>query len=469
MSFGTDDDSLRASSEPRGRTEPQLIVALECDRPWAGAARFSLDGVDQVLVGRGETRETTRETDHGYTTLRLRVPARSMSSTHARLLRAHGQWILEDAGSRNGCFFNGQRLTRAVVGDHDLLDLGHVLLLVRSAMDMRDAPSDVDADSLRGEPHGFRTLVPRVAQDLAAMKLLAPTKVPILLLGETGAGKEALARGLHALSGRKGSLVAVNCGALPGTLVEAQFFGHVKGAFSGAARDEPGLVRSAHDGTLFLDEVGELPKTSQTTLLRVLQDGEVLPLGSARATKVDIRIISATHHPLEDAPEFRADLFGRLAGFTFHLAPLRERIEDLGLALADILASHAPDGGRGVTLTPDLGRCLLTHLWPRNFRELQQAVCAALALASDGILRPQHFPTLAVGRAEKKSEQPAPPEPSLPDEDRRLRMVVIEQLRANGGNVSAVARAMGKAPMQVHRWMKRFGIEPKDFRGKTEP
>jgi DNA-binding NtrC family response regulator len=466
VSFETHDDSLGDAPASRGRSEPQLLVALECDRPAAGAARFSLAGVNEVLIGRGSHREVRRTTDHGYSTLHLLLPARTMSSVHARLVRASGQWLIEDANSRNGSFVNGERVSRAVLREADVIEVGHSLLLLRESMDLGQAPSDMDG-AMQSEPPGFRTLVPRVAEDFSALKRLAPTKVPILLLGETGTGKELLARGVHALSGRRGSMISINCGALPQSLVEAQMFGHVKGAFSGATRDEPGFVRAAHEGTLFLDEVGDLSTSSQTTLLRTLQDGEVIPIGSSRATTVDVRIISATHRPLDDeGVGFRSDLLGRLAGFTLRLLPLRERVEDIGLALADILAAHAPRGGAGVTLSPELGRQLLQHGWPQNFRELQQAVCAALALASGGALASRYFPPF---REEKRRTKPPPPShSSMRDEDERLRIAVIAQLRDHQGNVRAVARSLGKAPMQIHRWMKKFGIDPNSFRGERQ-
>src|SRR5262249_4252107 len=159
----------------------------------------------------------------------------------------------------------------------------------------------------------------------------------ILLLGETGTGKEVLARSLHALSQRPGPFIAVNCGAIPENLVEGQLFGHVRGAFSGALKDEPGLVRAAQGGTLLLDEIGDLPASSQAALLRVLQESEVRPVGSTQTVKVDVRIIAATHRPLESLIKgnaFRHDLYARLAGFRFELAPLRKRKVDLGLLIA---------------------------------------------------------------------------------------------------------------------------------------
>src|SRR5262249_24796529 len=153
---------------------------------------------------------------------------------------------------------------------------------------------------------------------LAALARIASMPIPVLLLGESGTGKEVLARAVHTLSGRSGAFVAVNCGGLSASLIESQLFGHVKGSFTGAGRDEPGLVRAADRGTLFLDEIGDLPLAAQAALLRVLQEREVVPVGGARPVAVDLRVVAATHRPLEKMAakgDFRADLLARLSGY----------------------------------------------------------------------------------------------------------------------------------------------------------
>jgi DNA-binding NtrC family response regulator len=460
----TRDDALCDSKNAVLRCEPQLVIALECDRPMSGSARYSLANLDQVVIGRGGDREIVRRTDSGYTTLDVRVPAPSMSSTHARFLRSHGTWILEDAGSRNGSFVNGQRVTRAAIGERDIVEVGHVLVILREAVPQVSTASDLDSRGLAAEPSGFRTLSPALQDDFAALKRLAGTKVPVLFMGETGTGKELLTRGLHRLSGRGGPFVPINCGALSPSLIEAELFGHVKGAFSGATHAELGFIRSADGGTLFLDEVGELPRTSQATLLRVLEDEMVAPVGSTRGLKVSVRFISATNRDLRTDPGFRPDLLARLAGFTFELPPLRERALDVGIILADLLAGHP--SGDTVTLVPELGRLMLEYPWPYNVRELHQALRAALPLADDRVLRVKHFPSLQARVPRPFAHAPAdePVERGIDDEDRRLRTVIISRLRETEGNVAAVARSMDRATVQIHRWMKRFGLDPNDFR-----
>ena len=269
--------------------------------------------------------------------------------------------------------------------------------------------------------------------------------------------------GRHDLSGRRGAFVAVNCGALTPTLVEALLFGHVRGAFSGATRDEPGLIRSADGGTLFLDEIGDLPSATQAALLRVLQEHEVLPVGSTRPVAVDCRVVCATHRSLDtlvEGGQFRSDLLARIDGFRYPLAPLRDRREDLGLLLAALLPRVARERAAGLTLAAPAARGLYAHGWPGNVRELERCLARAVALAMTERIEPSDL---------------ALPAPSLPevseiellelDEDQaRLRQRLVEELAQHGGNVSRVARSMGKARMQIQRWMRRFGLVAESFR-----
>jgi len=254
----------------------------------------------------------------------------------------------------------------------------------------------------------------------------------------------------------------VNCGALPAALVESLLFGHVKGAFSGAARDEIGFVRSAEGGTLFLDEIGDLPAASQAALLRALQEHEVIPVGATRAVKADVRIVAATHRPLEALSSdggFRIDLLARLRGYMHVLPALRDRIADLGIILADVLLQVAEERAHRLTFAPEAARALLRYGWPLNIRELRQALASAVALAVEDVIDVRHLP----------AELSAPPsaaaaEAQAPSSDVVLRDRLIALLHENRGNVTAVARTMGKAPVQIHRWMRRLVIDPDAFR-----
>jgi transcriptional regulator with PAS, ATPase and Fis domain len=330
----------------------------------------------------------------------------------------------------------------------------------------------VDQAALPHRALGLATLVPAQGAAVAALVKIAGSDVPVLLLGETGTGKEVTARAVHALSRRTGAFVPVNCGALPETLLESQLFGHVKGAFSGAARDEVGLVRASDRGTLFLDEIGDMRAPSQVALLRLLQEREVTPVGATLPVRVDLRVVAATHRPVDalEAGGFRSDLYARVAGYTHRLAPLRERACDLGLLVSDLLRSAAnvpPE----VTLALDLARAMARHDWPLNVRELEQALRVGVLLTSDGVLRLANAPdSLRSPRSSRRSPS-SPDEASEPDsidepseDDARIRDALIAGLQAHAGNVSRVATDLGKTRMQIHRWMKRFGIDPDAYR-----
>ncbi len=446
---------------------PVLFVVLEGDRLLARGMRLSLVGVESVSLGRGPSRVATRSADGRA--LDVRVPGRWISTNHVVLRAAGGEWIAEDVGSRNGTFVNGERITSHVLREGDVLEAGRVYFEVRGGPASDGAiVRDFDATTSQ-QPFGFNTLLPELeASHLALARIARSGSVPVLLLGPTGSGKEVLAREVHAQSQRRGPFIAVNCGALPAALVESLLFGHVKGAFSGAARDEIGFVRSAEGGTLFLDEIGDLPPASQAALLRVLQEHEVVPIGATRAVPVDVRIVAATHRPLEGLSGqsghsgeggFRADLLARLRGYTHRLPALRDRVADLGVILADVLVQVAGERASRLTLTPEAARALLRYSWPLNIRELHQAMGSAVALAAEDVIEVAHLPAEILA-------PPAPPagDPAPPTRDDVLRDQLIALLHENRGNVTAVARAMGKAPAQIHRWMRRLVIDPDAFR-----
>src|SRR5262249_43728957 len=194
------------------------------------------------------------------------------------------------------------RVTRRELSDGDLLELGRSFLIFRAALGAPpDAPNDFDP-SIDGGPIGLATTLPGLATQLGALARVAPADIAVLLLGATGTGKELVAQAVHRLSGRSGEFVPVNCGAVPDSLLESQLFGHTKGAFTGAVSDSAGFVRQADGGTLFLDEIGDLPSTAQAALLRELQEGEVYPVASSRAIKVDVCPVAGTHRPLTQLP-----------------------------------------------------------------------------------------------------------------------------------------------------------------------
>jgi len=464
------EDPLASQRSESLRPHAYLFLVLECDRPASGGARYSLMGVEEVVIGRGSERSSRRELAGGVRRLLVQVPGRTMSSTHARLRRNEQGWVLEDARSTNGSLVNCEQVDRAVLRDGDLLELGHTFFLFRDAL---LAPSraalDVDSSEFDTRLPGLSTLLPGGEPQLAVLARVARSNISLLLLGETGTGKEVVARGVHHLSERKGPFTAVNCGALPPTLVESQLFGHVKGAFSGAIRDEPGAIRAADEGTLLLDEVGDLPREAQPAFLRFLQEREVTPIGSARPCKVDVRVIAATHQPLAqlvNEGKFRADLLARLSGFTHLLPPLRQRREDIGIIVADIIR-RGPPSDEVMTIPTAVGRQLFRHSWPANIRELEQALIRGFTLAAPGALDARHFLQGITDRPPGASPTgPIVMGKPLDEADAKLRQELLALLEQHDGSVSDVARALGKARTQVHRWLKRLYIDPNNFRSR---
>jgi transcriptional regulator with AAA-type ATPase domain len=449
---------------PRGREAerrlPFLCAVFEHERPLAPPVRVALAEVDRVELGRGPLRSIERTVDAGARVLSIRLPDPRMSSRHARLERVLGRWVLEDLGSKNGTFVDERPLVgRVALEGPALLQLGHAWLAFEPELAVPDGLRVADVLELdAADP--LATLLPKLEHVLGAARQVARSEVPVLVLGPTGTGKEVTARALHALSGRGGPLVPVNCGAIPESLVESELFGHRKGAFSGATDDRIGLVRSADRGTLFLDEVGDLPLPAQAALLRVLQEREVLAVGAPRAVAVDFRCIAATHHPLDALVErgaFRRDLFTRLAGLVLTLPPLSERRVDLGLLFGRLLAGHA--------LSASAAYLLLRHAWPGNVRELEQTLRTARVLAGEAPIQVEHLPPgLEAGALDDDDDRGSGPVGPLDPADAARRAELVELLSQHRGNVSAVARATGKARMQIQRWMKRWAIDPVQFR-----
>jgi transcriptional regulator of acetoin/glycerol metabolism len=445
---------------------PCLFLALESHRPLAPPLRLSLANLDEVVVGRG-ARAASRSDGARPRRMTLQVDDAWMSTRHVRFGKVLGQWTIEDLGSKNGSRVNGAPVTRAPLADGDLVELGRTFFVWRAELPVPpDEPEVLDATALRPPAPGFATLLPELSRAYADLAAIARAEVPVLVQGETGTGKEVTARALHVLSGRRGDLVAVNCGALPEALVEGELFGHRRGAFSDAKEDRPGLVRAADGGTLFLDEIGDLRLPAQTALLRVLEGREVRPIGATAAVRVDVRFVAATHRPLERMVEeggFRADLFHRLAGHRIELPSLRDRREDLGLLLAAILQKVAPAEAARAALHPAAARALFGYRFPGNVRELEKAIGAAIVLARGGEVEVAHLP-LALQRSGEGEAVEAREEIADDGEGAARREELVALFQQHKGNVSAVARAMGKARMQIQRWMKRYGIDPESYK-----
>ncbi len=278
---------------------------------------------------------------------------------------------------------------------------------------------------------------------------LVNTPISLLITGETGSGKEYFAKAVHSASERRSRpFVAVNCAAIPEHLIESELFGHLPGSFSGASpKGKRGLIAEADGGTLFLDEIGDMPLALQARLLRVLSEREVLPVGATKPVPVNIRVIAATHAPLEQlvlAGRFRDDLYYRLKGAHIQLPPLRER-SDLGAMITRLL------GGRAIT--PAALQRLLAHRWPGNLRELRNVLDYAASLCANGPIDLDDLPELSMARLPSQADTTEAAHDDGPE-------ALLHALRAAHWNVSAVAREMGLSRMTLYRRMKRAGFVP---------
>ena len=303
---------------------------------------------------------------------------------------------------------------------------------------------------------------PRMQEIFRLLDLAAPTDATILLLGETGTGKELIARAIHRHSPRCGeSFVVVNCAAIPETLLESELFGHERGAFTGAAQRKIGRFALAHNGTIFLDEIGELPMSIQAKILRVLQFKEFDPLGSNHSQKVDVRIIAATNRDLMAAVRegrFREDLFYRLNVVSITLPPLRHRPADIPLLAQYFFAHYARKNHRTIqNIDPAVMAVLQTYPWPGNIRELENVVERTVIFCTEPIVRVAHLPE-AIQRQHPQSEtgEPIPhQEPSLMDLERELIFRTLEKVgndRQHAAQVLGISLEELDFKLKAYQW-----------------
>ena len=304
---------------------------------------------------------------------------------------------------------------------------------------------------------GKSAAMQQVYQQIRAVARVDST---VLIDGETGTGKELVARAIHAASHRKDKpFVAVNCAGLTESLLSSQLFGHKRGAFTGAIEDHQGLFEAANGGTLLLDEIGDIPLTVQNQLLRVLQEREIVRLGETRPRKIDVRLLAATHRSLSDEVtkgNFRADLFYRIRVARIALPALRERREDIPLLAASFLAQFSATGGKRVTeLNHEAVRLLIDHPWPGNVRELRSAIEFAVIRCRGAVIQPDDLPPEIVEPADFASSIPGDP---LSDEKARF----LDALNRSRGNRALAARLLGISRATLYRRLADLNINPED-------
>ena len=429
-----------------GRVRCQLVVVDGADRGRACAL-----GAAAATIGTAPGCELALSDD--------RVSAR-----HFSVEASESRFVVRDLGSTNGTWYEGSRITEVTVPAGSTLLAGRTALRIEPEAQALDLPPSQSRrfGELVGESLAMREV-------FAVLERVAAADATLLVEGETGTGKELVARAVHDASARRrGPFVAVDCGALPEGLLESELFGHVRGAFTGAATARSGMLVRADGGTLFLDELGRITPTLQARLLRVLEERVVRPLGGDTERAVDVRVIAASRDDLDAevaAGRFRPDLLYRLAVVRIALPPLRTRREDVPLLVRELLRRRGFGDERPAGINLDR---LLAHGWPGNIRELRNVIDRAIALApgarsfADLVIRIDPSPLAGDGLAVRSdlpwSEAKAA---VLHDLERRY---VADVLARTGGNLSAAARESGIDRKQLRAMARKHGLvdDPRD-------
>lgn len=349
-----------------------------------------------------------------------------------------------------------------------------LMSLIARAIQQRELAAE--AATLRAEKQQLSRRLEKAEQQLAPVNKsrsmqgvndliarVAPTEANILLTGESGVGKEILANHIHRLSKQKGGpLVKLNCAAFPANMIEAELFGYVKGAFTGAVADFPGMIAEASGGTLFLDEIAEMPSELQTRFLRVLQEREFRSLGSTKTVVANFRLIAATNRNVAQAVregQLRQDLYYRLNTFQIEVPPLRERREDVPALVATFLQRFSQQLGKPEpTITPEAFDLLMRYPWPGNIRELQNAIEYSVVLAENGIITEKQLPK-EVQLPEVLQNLPAGPNGETLNLDEREKETILKALAQAHGNKKKAAAILGIHRPTLYSKMKRYGIE----------
>jgi transcriptional regulator of acetoin/glycerol metabolism len=440
------------TTAPTGGETRVDIVPTELAIQWVFGAAYTSESVlrgARLRVGRGEC-------------CHVRLEHASVSREHAEIQRQGPIYALRDLASTNGTRLNGRRVDHAVLSEGDVLRIGsYVGVVLARPRSLEQQPFGELAPGL----FGGATLRSSLASAFAA----AATDLPFVLVGETGTGKERVARAIHCLSGRRGRFHALNCSALPPALAEAELFGCVRGAFTGAERSRPGHLRAAHGGTLFLDEIADLPREVQAKLLRSLEEGCVVPLGDTEAVATDVRIVCASHTALEllvQGQRFRADLHARVAGITLELLPLRRRRDEIPGLFFHLLEKHG--SRQQPAIDPKLVEGLCLYAWPGNVRELELFTRRALALRRD---RAELGGDL-VEQLLVSTPRPAALTPRVEQRYHSRREQDLDRLRSalrnTSGNLTAAAASAGISRRRAYRLLAGDGSTAGEQRGRAE-
>lgn len=442
----------------------QEPTELETDR--TAPSDFSGNARAYLVVQRGERVEVVDVPDGKEVVIgrgtesHIAIDDARASRRHARVLWSAGQLLVEDLQSRNGTLINGQEVrgTSRAVGAGDTIRVGGLEVVVAVVTATAGAPEPVPAsrpsrppppaEELPADLNGVVVADANMSRMFGFARRIARANTTVLILGETGSGKEVVAQQIHAWSRRAGApFVRVNCATLQESLAESELFGYERGAFTGADRRKVGFAEAANGGTLFLDELGELSLPVQAKLLAMLENRAIIRVGSAVETPVDVRVVSATHRDLSSeiaAGRFREDLFYRLGVVVVRVPPLRQRPSEVVL-LAKLFAKRfgADFGWNEPVIAQDASAALAAYQWPGNVRELRNAIEHAMLITDDGTIRAEHLPETLTGSGAApptEEEEAGGVKAALSKLERET---IVEALRAEQGNRTRAARRIG--------------------------
>jgi DNA-binding NtrC family response regulator len=443
-------------------------------------AEASRKGLASLLSGWGYSTEEAADGEEALDKARAILP--SVVITDLVMPKLDGLALLhalrEELPFATVILLSGQGSVDAAVaamkeGAYDFLtkpiDVARLKMLVPKAVERAEAVREVQLLRRRvKQVWGVGKLVgtsPAMQAVYRLIELAAPTPAPVLITGESGTGKELVARTLHELSARgRGPFVAVNCAAIPETLLESEIFGHEKGAFTGALERRPGCFELAHEGTIFLDEIAEMAPGTQAKFLRILEDGVVRRLGAKTEIKVDARVIAATNQdPVEAmrAERFREDLYYRLNVVTIQLPPLRERREDIPLLIQAFVEEFGAKYDKRIVSVDEAARqTLMAHAWPGNIRELRNTIERAAIVCDGELIRLEHLPAPTPARL---TEREGTDDPNAvvftigTNLDEVERGMILRTLAANGNNKTVTAQVLGISLKTLHNKLRRYG------------
>ncbi|WP_437627497.1 sigma 54-interacting transcriptional regulator [Sorangium sp. So ce1151] len=486
-------DALTQLSRDRG-TQPHVLLIIY-HRQGAETVRLT-EGVG-VVVGRDPTADVA-------------IPERSLSRRHARFTFQRGDVLIEDLGSTNGTFLSGQRIEQGSLKPGDEVVLGEITASLRiiasaelpvlniDALDARRGISErrklPSLDNLMGGPTpagGVRTVndeglvmrSPAMRPVLETAMRLARSSAPVLVQGETGTGKDVLARLIHEAGPRhKKQMIRVGCSGVPAQLLESTLFGHEANAYPGATQPQEGVFETCSGGTVVLDEVGDLPPSSQAALLRLLETGRMIRIGSTREIEVDVRIVATTYRDLEamcEAGAFRSDLLYRLNAVPLRIPPLCERREDITPLAQRFLRQANEVHRRNVrSLDPETLALLEQYPWPGNVRELRSAIERAVVIARGNVITQLDLPESIQTLSARKRSTPPPSRPlvevAMPGPaptiglkaqmDRLEAEIILDALRATNGNLAMAARRLRMPLRTLQEKIASHGLKRSDYR-----